>query len=268
MRAFLETPDGQIHYRVDGVGEPPLLLLHPIPRSMDVFADVIPIFSQRRRVIAMDTIGYGDSDKPSKWYTVEDYAANAIMLLDTLDIKKAIVVGSHTGSKIAIEMAVAYPERIDRIVLLGPYLWKEDNKQRGVSQKGRYNEIKVKEDGSHLVEIWQHAVSMMEGGVDLGLVSRRVLDILKAGDMVHRGHRASAQYPQAERLPLIKCPTLIVWGTKDLELHERWGFHTHNLAEAIPKCKVAKIKDGTIATANQRPEEFARLVLDFIEEQI
>ena len=53
MRAFLETPDGQIHYRVDGVGEPPLLLLHPIPRSMDVFADVIPIFSQRRRVIAI-----------------------------------------------------------------------------------------------------------------------------------------------------------------------------------------------------------------------
>jgi pimeloyl-ACP methyl ester carboxylesterase len=101
-------------------------------------------------VIAMDTIGYGDSDNPPRWYAIEDYARTVIMLLDSLKVEKAVVVGHHTGSKTAVEVAVAYPERVDKLVLLGPYYWEEDARRNGIDQKGDWAEAEPKMDGSHL----------------------------------------------------------------------------------------------------------------------
>ena len=60
-RGFVSTPHGQVHYRTAGAGEP-LLLLHQTSRSSDEFAEMLPILGRSRRVIAMDTLGYGDSD--------------------------------------------------------------------------------------------------------------------------------------------------------------------------------------------------------------
>ena len=76
-RAFLDTEDGQILYRIGGEGEP-LLLLHMNPRSSDEFRGLMPILAQNRQIIAMDLMGLGDSDKPSREYSVADYAQNAI----------------------------------------------------------------------------------------------------------------------------------------------------------------------------------------------
>ena len=52
-RAFLNTEDGQILYRIGGEGEP-LLLLHMTPRSSDEFRELMPIMAQNRLLIAMD----------------------------------------------------------------------------------------------------------------------------------------------------------------------------------------------------------------------
>ena len=117
-RAFLDTPDGQIHYVVAGAGEP-ILLLHQTPTSSDEYADVIPILARTNLVVAMDTMGYGDSDTPPRQYFIEDYARTVPLLLDQLGIQRVTLVGHHTGSFIAAEVAASYPERIDRLVLSG-----------------------------------------------------------------------------------------------------------------------------------------------------
>lgn len=57
-RYFLDTPYGQIHYVVEGFGDP-LILLHQAPRSIDEYAKIIPILSRNYRIIAMDTLGAG-----------------------------------------------------------------------------------------------------------------------------------------------------------------------------------------------------------------
>jgi pimeloyl-ACP methyl ester carboxylesterase len=62
-RAFLDTEDGQILYRKGGEGKP-LLLLHMNPRSSDEYRELMPILAQDRQVMAMDLMGFGDSDKP------------------------------------------------------------------------------------------------------------------------------------------------------------------------------------------------------------
>ena len=115
-RAFLDTPDGQIHYVTAGAGRP-VLLLHQTPRSWDEYRDVIPLLAVERRVVAMDTIGYGESYKPPRRCDIEDYGRGAIALLDGLGIRSTAIVGHHTGAVIAMELAASYPERVERLVL-------------------------------------------------------------------------------------------------------------------------------------------------------
>lgn len=257
----MDTIDGQIHYCTDGSGEPSFFLIHQTRRSIDDYAEIMPLLARERHVIAMDTLGYGDSDKPSKSYDIEDYAKFAITLLDELRVAKAVVVGHHAGTKTAIEMAVAFPDRVDKLVLLEPFFWGDEAKRSAVSQTGRYEAEKLKEDGSHLLDLWQ--LDYIREAVDPRIKNRMLLDILKAGAGIHRVHRASAKYPQEERMPLIRCPTLIIWGTRDVAWHAEHNMHTRGLAESIPGCQVALVEGGTVATPNQKPAEVARLILEF-----
>jgi pimeloyl-ACP methyl ester carboxylesterase len=264
-RAFLQTPHGQIHYRSEGTGDPPLVLLHQTPRSLDDYAEAQPLLARRRRVVAMDTIGYGDSDKPAGRCTIEDYAEMVVGLLDDLGAPVATIVGHHTGSKIAVEVAAAYPERVDRLVLLGPYFWRDEERARGLAQVEAWGPVELQGGGSHLVQLWQEA-GVFAGG-DPQWTNRAVVDTLKAGtETLHRGHWASARYDQEARLPLIRCPTLIVWGERDVAEHDEAGFHTEGLADAIGGSRVAKLSGELSGSMipNRMPDEFARLVLDFL----
>ena len=262
-RAFLDTPDGQIHYLIEGVGEPPLILIHQTPRSSDEYTEMMPLLGRKRRVIAVDIIGYGDSDKTLNFYTIEDYANTVIMLLDKLVIGKATMVGHHTGSKTAIELAAAFPERVEKVVLLGPYFWNEDVGQGAINQADRYKGLEVKGDGSHLAELWHNY--WVSEATDPEIKNRMVLDILKAGAGFHRAHFASAKYRQEERMPLIQCPTLIIWGMRDIEWHDEIGLHRRNFAESISNCTVAEVQGGTAAMPNEKPEEVSQLILEFLE---
>ncbi|MFC2001706.1 alpha/beta fold hydrolase [Chloroflexota bacterium] len=261
-RAFFDTPDGQIHYYTHGVGEPSLVLLHQTPRSSDEFNEMMQILGQKRRTIAVDIIGYGDSDKTTEFYGAEDYAKTIIKLLDSLGVMKATMVGHHSGTKIAIELATAFPERLEDLVLIGPYFWNEDVRQRAIAQVDRYDKYKIKADGSHLMEMWNSY--WVKEAPDPEIKNRMVLDILKAGETLHRGHFASAAYRQEERLPLIQCPTLIIWGTRDIDWHVEIGLNIHNFAESIPNCTVAKVQDGAVSLTNEKPEEVSRLMLEFL----
>ena len=129
-RAYLDTADGQIHYVTAGSG-PPVLLLHQTPRSWDEYREVIPRLARERRVIAMDTIGYGESYKPARTSDIEDYARGAIALLDGLAVRSTAVVGHHTGAVIAMELAASYPERVERLVLSAcPFVDAADRERR------------------------------------------------------------------------------------------------------------------------------------------
>lgn len=108
-RAYADIPEGQIHYRTEGEG-PPLLLIHQAVISSLEYSRMIPILSKTHRVMAMDMLGCGGSDKPPRAYQIGDYARSVASFLDSLGIKKASVVGHHTGACIGVELAVTYPE--------------------------------------------------------------------------------------------------------------------------------------------------------------
>ena len=85
-RRFVAVPGASVHCVLAGDG-PAVLLLHQTPRSWDEYRDVIPLLAERRRVIAMDTVGFGDSSPlPDGEDSIERWAAAAVALLDELGI--------------------------------------------------------------------------------------------------------------------------------------------------------------------------------------
>jgi pimeloyl-ACP methyl ester carboxylesterase len=256
-RAFADTPEGQIHYRTAGEG-PPVLLLHQTPRSSDEYRDVIPLLAPEFRVVAMDTIGYGDSYRPARECGIEDYARGAVDLLDALGIGRTAVVGHHTGAVIGVELAAAHPTRVARLVLsASPYVDAEDRERR----RGRppIDEVEPHAEGHHLRELWGRRKGFYpEGRPDL--LTRFVVDALRAGERVEEGHRACSAYRMEEKVGRIRCPTLLVCGTEDPFSFPRLAV----LARAIPGSRAVPIPRGTVAMVDQVPAEFAAAILPFL----
>jgi pimeloyl-ACP methyl ester carboxylesterase len=259
-RAYVATVDGQIHYVTAGVG-PPVLLLHQTPRSWDEYREVIPLLASERRVIAMDTIGYGESYKPLRRCDIEDYARGAVALLDGLGIGSTAVVGHHTGAVIGMELAASQPDRVERLVLSAcPFIDVADRDRRHRTGGHRVDHVDAKPDGTHLAELWQIRQRFYPKERP-DLLTRFVADALRAGEKIREGHGACSRYRMEEKIGRVRCPTLVTCGTED-----PFSFPQAELvARHIAGSRLAPIAGGTVAVVDQMPDAFARLVLEFLK---
>lgn len=258
-RRFVATPSARIHVAMAGEGEP-LLLLHQTPRSWDEYRDVLPLIGRHYRAIAMDTVGFGDSRAlPLGQDSIEAWAACAFDLLDALGLPQAALVGHHTGAAIAIEMAAARPERIRALVLSAP---PHVDAARRASHAGKavIDEVAQGADGAHLLELWQMRQPYYPAG-DTALLERFVIDALKAGRLAAEGHRVVNRYAMETRLPLLRCPTLVIAPTADPHAYPVAG----KVAGAIAGASMVEIADGMVPLPDQMPEAFADAVLAFLE---
>ena len=257
-RAYADTPHGQIHYLTAGSGEP-VLMLHQTPRSSDEFLDVIPTFAAKNfEVFAMDTIGYGDSYRPEKAPSVKDFGDAAVEFLDAVGVDRAHVVGHHTGSIIAIEIASSHPERLRRLVLsAAPYV--DEERRREIRTRPPVDRVEVRDDGSHLTQLWQLRMGFYPKNRP-DLLTRFVIDALRAGSSVEAGHLAVSSYPVPERLPLIRAPTLVMCGTEDPFCYP----DLRKIAGGIKGSRVVEVEGGRVPLVDQMPEVFSRLVIDFL----
>lgn len=255
-RNLVRTRLGQVHIVEAGarVGVP-VVLLHQTPRSVDEFAEVLPLLAASRRVVAVDTPGYGCSDRPAVQPTVADYAATMIDVLDALGAPRAHFVGHHTGAIIAVELAAAYPSRVAGVGLSGPVY--VDAAARAEFDR-LFVQWHTQADGSHLLEKWRR----MSGWTDAGpaLVQRLVVDLFRAGETSEFGHFAVRDYRMEDRLPLVRCPGLLLYGRRDPFTSEATRRHFH--AAFAPTHEVEL--DGGVFLPNEVPAGLAEAVLRFL----
>lgn len=114
-----------MHYRRLGAGgQRRVLLIHWLPLSSRMYQHVMPILAERGcDALAIDLLGYGRSDaRPEKW-SMQDWAANVAEVAEALAFHDALVVGGHTGSCVAAELALGFPQLVARLALDGcPFL--------------------------------------------------------------------------------------------------------------------------------------------------
>jgi pimeloyl-ACP methyl ester carboxylesterase len=122
----IETADaGRIRLHVAELGSgPPVLMLHGWPEHHGCWREVAPRLAERHRVLCPDLRGFGWSDAPGRGYDPETFAADAVALLDALEIERAFVVGHDWGGFSGFLMALDRPDRIERYLALNtPVPW-------------------------------------------------------------------------------------------------------------------------------------------------
>lgn len=98
---------------------PVVLLIHGYTDSSFSYSRVIPMLDKNYRILAIDQRGHGESDKPETGYEMRDFAADAAAFLEALGVKSATVVGHSMGSFVAMQTALDFPDKVDRLVLVG-----------------------------------------------------------------------------------------------------------------------------------------------------
>jgi len=256
-KAYANIPEGQVHYIEDGTGEP-LLLLHQTPMSSDEYLDIIPFLSKSYRVIAMDSVGYGNSDIPPREYGIEDFGRSVISLLDALGVDKTNLVGHHTGAAIAVAVASGYPERIDKLVLSACPYWPQENWQQMFKrQQSRPNDMD--RDGQFLTDMWKLFKNFSPNTGPEVWIKPLINSLRTRIRNPYNTHRAVSRYNIGSRLPLIKSPTLVIIGDRDMFVDQ-----LEETKSLIPRSKTQIIDDGGVLTCFEKPKEWSEAILGFL----
>lgn len=125
--AYITTPDGvDIYYTEQGEGQP-IVFSHGWPLSSDAWQHELQFFSDHGyRTIAHDRRGHGRSSRTAAGHTIDQYAQDLALLVDTLELHDAIVVGHSTGGGEVVRYASRYANgRVAKVVTAGaiPRSW-------------------------------------------------------------------------------------------------------------------------------------------------
>ncbi|WP_269714274.1 alpha/beta fold hydrolase [Caulobacter sp. NIBR2454] len=118
--SFVEVDGGKLAYEACGSGPRTIVLIHDGILHSAAYEDVQPLLCERFRVVRYDRRGYGASP-PTEAKTYNP-AKDLEQLLKALNIERATLVGSSAGGGVAVDFALAHPEAVDRLVLVGPWV--------------------------------------------------------------------------------------------------------------------------------------------------
>jgi pimeloyl-ACP methyl ester carboxylesterase len=212
-RMYVDCRFGQLHVHTafpssGGFDElTPLVCMSPGPLSGRVFRGLLPELGKDRSVYAPDLPGCGESDSPESPPSVADYAAAAGDLLDSLRLRQVDVLGYQAGSLAAVELALAKPEQVRRVLLVGLPVF--DARERE-SFNARPWPARARDDGSHLGDEWQRIRRARGPQATPWRLTEDLASALRAGEATAWGPTAAANYAAGERLPLLRQPTLIL----------------------------------------------------------
>lgn len=255
--SYVDTPLGQLHVTQCGTGAP-VVLLHQTPRSWTEYRHVLPLLGEHFRVIAMDTVGYGSSVKPDQPFSIDLFADGVEQLTDALGLDTYDLVGHHTGGVIAVEVAARNPTRVRRLVLSAA-AYSDNARHDAMMEHGPIDQVELRPDGSHLVELWNRRLPFYGPGFEYSLHDF-VVDGLRVFDRIEDGHYAVHAYNMKPRLAEIRSETLIVCG----ELDSYSMPDVPKLADALSADTVV-IPEAGVPMPEQRPDEFAAAIRSFLQ---
>src|SRR5215210_3103174 len=108
-----------LFYEEAGEGDPPFVFVHGWCCDHSYFAPQFEHFSHKRRVVAVDLRGHGQSDKPRQSYTIETFSDDVAWMCGELGLEKPVVIGHSLGAIVAFDLACRYPALPSAVILPG-----------------------------------------------------------------------------------------------------------------------------------------------------
>jgi len=244
-----------LHYRISGRGLP-LILIAGWGTDLRTWAFQLRAFQRHFRVLRFDNRGVGRSDRPRGPYTMKLMASDVIGLMDFLHIKEANVLGLSMGGMIAQEVAINYPDRVLKLVLGSTFAFQ--GKGSGPTEEYTRNA------GQDPQQVRMTLASLASNGVLtrgivcflVTLTSRRKMDGFTAQGAAIRQHDTK------DRLHLIRCPTLVIAGTRDRVIKPS---SSELIASRIARAKLVLIENGSHSLGSENRRIFNRTVLGFLD---
>jgi 3-oxoadipate enol-lactonase len=260
VTAAAEASGVRIAWERRGAGEP-LLLIHGLGYARWGWEPVVNGLAQSHEVVLFDNRGIGESDAPVGPYSVRLMAEDAVAVLDAAGLESAHVLGTSLGGMVALQVALDWPERVDRLVL-------------ACTTPGGPNAAPMP---MRTVQLMQEAPTL-----PLDVALRRFVENALGPDhnatvveriMEHR--RATSQAPAAwaaqaaagatfdawDRVGEIRSRTLVLTGDEDAVVDPR---NSELLAQRIPEARLEVFPGGGHLFFWEQPELFVRLVTEFL----
>lgn len=203
--------DGNMHYWAVGKG-PTVVLLHSMAASVRSWSQVLEPLAEKYAVYALDMMGQGDSDKPKKDYKIEDYARCVVEFLKAKGVRKASIIGNSVGAVLTVELAATNRDLVEKAVLVGcPCRDTEQERKEALELSKAQYDAKGNPLPRSLEDLKQHYVH-----VSPELQKQVNEDRAKAGVWAWKANVANNSYDIGRKLGSVRCPTLILFGDKDL----------------------------------------------------
>jgi pimeloyl-ACP methyl ester carboxylesterase len=268
------VPAGGTHVNVIELGTgDPVLFIHGLGGSWPNWLEQLPVIGAGHRAIAIDLPGFGASPLPGGRISIPAYAQIVAEVMDALGIASAAVVGNSMGGEISAELAIATPQRVQRLVLVSPAGISTANvAQRMPVIRGVYPAV-------HAAACWvggnadqvvrrprlraaaMSLVAAKPRSIAPEFAAEQIRGMGKPGFLPALEAIVSHSQTLRERLPAIGCPTLVLWGDKDPVVPVR---DAEVFASQIPGAhKIVWQETGHVAMF-ERAAEFNALLEGFL----
>ena len=275
---FVSVQDYNIHYVESGEGQPILL----IPGAWSTYRfwnRIVPLLSKHYRLLALDYLGVGDSDKPQSGfgYTVEEQADIIAGITEALQVSKVHIIGTSYGGSIALNLAVRYPDRVGKIVSIegnGMKHKKVPYRPMGSLLKWPlFGEVPISVARSGLLD------KMIAKGL-MGKAWRPMGDHEREEivEIISQTNKTASRIPWyrisrtlvtskdfAEEAKAIRIPILYLYG-ENSGYREMAEANAEFLKTYLPYVEVFCFKDGIHNLELQKPDEVARIILEFFHQ--
>ena len=272
---FVSVDGARVHYQEFGdQTKPTILLIHGYTASLYVWKTVAPMLADAGfHVVALDLLGFGYSDKPSWFdYSISSQARIIARFMNRLGIGRATIAGSSYGGAVAATVALDYPERVEKLVLVDT-VCNDNLKNHPILRLAAIRGI-GEALTPFLIDSRAFQRHRMRGTLAKAnhalITSDRVESILRpltAAD-AHHSLLATSRAWSASRIEedahLINQPTLIVWGEDDKVIPVEDGYTLHR---EILNSRFVILKDCGHVPQEEKSDIFVELVTEFCRDR-
>jgi pimeloyl-ACP methyl ester carboxylesterase len=260
-----EVNGARIYYEVAGEGEP-LVLVHAGIADSRMWEGQFAAFAERYRVIRYDMRGFGKTEMVDGPFSHHEDLRG---LLDFLSVERAHLVGCSMGGGAVLDFALEYPERVGDLVLVGSAI---GGFSPDFGPPKEWDELVAADEAGDLERVSELEVRMWVDGPNRAPehVAAAVRDLVREMNLIALqteaaglGEEWEPEPPAADRLHNIYAPTLLIVGDED----QPRIFAAADLLERELPNERKVVMHGTAHLPNmERPEEFNRLVLEFLQD--
>lgn len=254
------TDQGIVHYEVYGRGRP-VILLHGWLGSWGLWQETMAYLGRSYRTYALDFWGFGESGKKRDSYDVQDFVSLVDQFMEQLGIERAPLVGHSMGGTVSLSVAIQYPERVRKVVVIGSpivgsslsFLLKLFG-QRGIAYLVHHNLWALRLGFRILSPLYTRDPrwpDMMDRDLSQTTLESFLLSIasLRRTDL-------------RPRLGEITVPVMGIYGEKDVVVNpNQWK----PLQAALPGCRIERPKFAGHFVMLDDPTEFMNLLSDFLD---